>query len=194
MSTFLFIDSGLRDREQFKNPAEFTIKKEQISGWFRAARTVRAHPANAPAKPLEFATSIHIKKMITPYTDDLANLPVIFVDLHSQSYNDSYLISTLEGTNRDARFTLELHKIQNDSAGDPLWIHWKPVIDEQVTRFKRDEPVFFRVFTRNGTTLPLTDAEPPQPADPFSQVIAEFEITPYIRDDDYQENLVDTST
>lgn len=193
MSTFLFADSSLRDREQFPNPAEYTIKKEQINGWFKHARTVRAHPSNPSSKPLEFATSIEIIQLITPYDDSFITIPTIMVDLHSQTYNDQYLISTIDGTNRDARFTLTFDKIQANGDGDPVWIYWKPVIGEQVTRFKRDEPIHFRVFTRDGNTLPITDTVPPVPLDPFAQTIATFQISPYIRDDDYDNHLVDTS-
>lgn len=194
MATFIELDSGLRNREFFANPAEFTVTKEQVNGWFRKSRTVRAYPAPQHFKPLEFATSVELRDLTTPYLAALADVPRIYVDFHSQTYNDQYLISSINGVNRDAKFVLTFDRIVNNDAGVRTWIHWINIHREQVMRFKRDEPVFFRVFTRDGITLAIVDAALPAAINPLVQVFASFDIRPYIIDAGYDSQFHETAT
>jgi len=192
MATFIDLDSIWRDREVNPNPAEYELRPQQVETWFRGARSVRAHPQNPNLQPLEFATTVNIRYLTVPYTEFLAGIPRLYVDLHTVKYNDIHLIQTIDGRHPTARFICAFDKIQNDAGGEPLWIHYACRM-EQTMRFKRDDPVVFRVMTRDGSVLPNTDTLVPEDPDPNKQILATFEITPYIRDGDYENSLVETS-
>lgn len=191
MSSFIDVDSYWRDRATYQNPAEFDITAKQINGWVSRSRTVRANPQNPNNQPYEFATSIEIINLTIPYTTDTAVLPRVYIDMHSELYKDIYLINIADRVNKDARFICTFDKIQNDNMGNPTWIHYKCGM-EQVCRFGRDSPIKFRVFDRNGVTLPLTDDLPPNPPNDLAQITTTFKITPYIKDGDYRNSLTDT--
>ena len=63
---------------------------------------------------------------------------------------------------------------------------------EQTMRFKRDDPVSIKFTTRSGDTLPNTDTLVPNPPDPNQQTLITFEVIPYIRDNDYNNPMVNT--
>lgn len=188
MSTFIDLDSIHRDRSNYPNPSEYMVTPDQLNGFFRTARTTRSTAVNPNHSIQEFSTSLRLVALTVPYSVALAAIPRLYVDLHSQSYNDRYLISSINGNNSDARFIAVFNRVQNDDGGNPVWIHFQPIV-EQVTRFKRDDTIFFRVFTRDGNTLPNTDTLLPNAPDPNQQIIATFEITPYSRDGSYDNQL-----
>jgi len=75
----------------------------------------------------------------------------------------------------------------------PIWIHYGTRM-EQVTRFSRHQPIFFRIFDRTGTTISIIDNPVPQVPDPLKQVYVTLQITPYIRDGDYSNHLINVSS
>lgn len=184
MASFIDLDSIWRDREMFPNPCNYQLTPTQVESWFRSARTIRAFPANPSTQPLDFSMSVNIKHLILPYDDTIVGLPRVYVDFHSRRYNDIHLIQTIGGRHPEARFICVPHKIQNDAAGIPLWIHYSCNM-EQVMRFKRDDIMIFQITTRDGSTLPNFDTLPPVAADPDKQSMVVFEVTPYARDSDY---------
>ena len=191
MSTFIDLDSIQRDREVYPNPFDYEVTANQIKDWFRGARSVRPFPQNPNTQPREFATTVNIRHLIFPYSALLADFPVVYIDFHSATYKDIHLIQTINGIHADSRFICSFDKIQNDQFGAPLWIHYKCNM-EQTLRFKRDDPVVFRVTTRSESILPNPDTVVPDAPDPFKQTLCTFEITPYIRDGDYSESLQET--
>ena len=194
MASFIEIDSGLRDRELFVSPADFTIRAEQLDGWFRKARTTKAHQTHQNLKTLEFATSVELRNLITPYAAALADTPRLYVDFHCQDYNDLYLISSIDGVNRDARFVLIQDRIITSDAGVRTLISWNNIHGEQVMRFRRNSPVVIRVFTRDGVTLPIVDNALPLAPNPLAQIFLSFDIRPYIIDASYENQLLETTT
>ena len=184
MATFIDLDSMWRDREIYPNPADYQLTPAQIKSWFRTSRTVQAFNSNPSVQPLDFAVSINIKELTLPYDDSIAGLPRIYVDFHCRKYNDIHLIQAIDGRHSEARFVCKPHNIQNDSNGNPLWIHYTCNM-EQVTRFSRNDMIIFRVTTRDGSVIPNFDTLVPDDADPDKQILAVFEITPYLRDGDY---------
>jgi hypothetical protein len=73
-------------------------------------------------------------------------------------------------------------RIQFDENLAPVWIHFKSH-GEQVTRFKRDDPVTIRFLSRGGQVLPFfNEADPQLAPNPFKQTLLTLNITPYARD------------
>lgn len=198
MANYFAIESIRRNRDEFPNPAEFTVEASQTRGWFKSARQVRAVGQNPQTMSLDFVSAIEVKQVITPYLfpdpppDPPVGAPLVpysylYLDIHSPTYNDQYLINTISGANRDARFLLIRDKVIFDSKGKPIWILWNSPM-EQVLRFKRDDPLVFRLFTPNGLTLPLVDPDPLPRED--VQVMALLGVTPYSRDGTYDNHLL----
>ena len=198
MSNYFAIESIRRNRDEFPNPAEFTVEASQTRGWFKSARQVRAIGQNPQTMSLDFVSAIEVKQVITPFhipdppPDPPSPTPInpysyLYLDIHSPTYNDQYLINTISGANRDARFILIRDKIIYNSAGKPTWILWTSPM-EQVLRFKRNDPLVFRLFTPNGITLPLIDNKP-EPNESV-QIMALLGVTPYSRDGNYDNHLL----
>jgi hypothetical protein len=191
MSNLIFLDSYWRDYETWPNPAEYDIPPEQLQGgWFAQSREVRASPQDPVTRPHEFSTVIKIHHLIVPYDVSIAGYPLLIIDMHTQPYNDINLIATIDGNLQNGRFICPFDKIQNDSNGNPLWIHYKGGI-EQALRFKRNGTVTFKVMGRNGAVLPNLDSVPPGPPNPDKQILATFEATPYIRDADFDHHMIE---
>lgn len=184
MASFISLDSIWRDRETYPSPSEYTIEVNQLNGWFRTARNVRAYPTDANLKPHEFVTSVKLHNLIVPFNVLTASFPILYLDFHSGHANDVDLIATLNGTHRRARFVASFEKIQNDGNNAPIWVHYR-CNQEQVMRFKRDHRMEFRVTTRDGSLFPNFDTPVPEPPNPNAQIIANFENLPYIRDADF---------
>jgi len=184
MSNHVFLDSLHRDRETYPSEFFYVTEPEQLFGFFRKARTVAPYSNPVLGTPMEFVSSIRIHQLTIPYHADFHAYPVLFVDIHAEKYNDNHLVSSLNGTLRDATFICQFASVQNDSGGVPTWIHYKCGM-EQVMRYKRDDPVFIRIFSRGGGTLPQQDTVSPVASDPLLQTLIHFEVTPYTRDASY---------
>lgn len=184
MSNFIALDSTYRDRTLYPLPTEYTVRAQQLEGWFRSARAVRPHPQNPGTQPLDFVSVVEVKHLVTPWSAEIVVLPQLFLDIHSQGINDQYLVNMINGRNRDTRFVLVQDKTLVDQNGDPMWIVWKAHM-QQTMRFKRDDELVFRLFTESGVTLQIVDLLPPDDPDPSLQVSALFEVTPFRRDGDY---------
>lgn len=190
MSTFIDLDSIWRDRDVYPNENNYELEPKQVETWFKSARSVRAFPQNPNTQPLEFATTINIKYLTLPYSETVSEFPRVYVNFRSKRYQDIHLINAIDGKQPYAKFICHLDRIQNDRNGNPLWIHYRCNM-EQTMRFERGEPVLFQITTRDGTTLPQLDTSVPTPPDPTRQTLCTFELTPYIRDGDYDNHLVE---
>jgi len=164
MASYINIDTGKRvDKKNFR-PGHFTITGNQGSSWFRAPRTVSSNPSSMRHRADDFVTNISIDSFITPYQIDdstapginLADTPVLHLDFFTAGYNDIHLISAIEGENPDTKFILIQDEIQSNAAGDPVWIKWKSKMT-QTMRFKRDGDLTFRVYDKDGNTIPFDD-------------------------------------
>ncbi len=190
MANFIDLDSVWRDREAFPNENNYEVGAKQIETWFKNARTVRAFPQNPALQPLEFATTLDITYMTIPYSETVSAFPRLYVNFRSKTYNDIHLINAIDGKQSDAKFICVPDKIQNDSNGNPLWIHYRCSM-EQTMRFRRGEPVILQIMTRDGSILPQLDTSPDQPPDPLKQTLLTFTVTPYIRDADYVHSMTE---
>lgn len=191
MATFIDLDSTYRDRQQYPNPAEFVVGKDQLINWFRQARTVRAFPQQVSQRQMEMVDTIKLIHLVVPYQADIMDVPIIFVEFTSQKYKDKSLVSTMNNNHPTIKFICEWDKVQNDSAGDPAWIHYKTNMS-QVMRFSRDFPIYFKLTFTTGNVLDITDTVVPEPINPAVQIHATFEVIPYIRDDEFSNHIVDT--
>lgn len=190
MATYFDLDSILRDRTQYPNPANYVVGPEQIKTWYRDSRSVRVFPQNPNTQPREFATSVKLVYLSIPYDPQTIILPRVYVQFQSKEYLDKHLIQTIDGVHADEQFICVFDKVQVDDTSTPIWIHYKCQM-EQVTRFRRDDVINFKVTTRSGAVLPNLDTLLPADPDPTKQVLATFEVLPYIRDADYDNHLVE---
>lgn len=194
MATFVDLDSIKRDRETYPNPNDYELRPHQVKTWFRSARTVRPFPQNPNTKPLEFATTVNIRYLTLPFSERVAALPRIYINFRCRTYKDIHLIQTIDGIHSEARFICVPDRIQNDpSTDEPAWIHYKCNM-EQTMRFIRDDPVILQFTTRSGDILPNTDTLEPVDPNPNQQTLITFELTPYIRDNDYSNQMLATQT
>ena len=191
MSTFVDLDSQYRDFEIYPNPHSYELVPRQIETWFRKSRKVRAVQQGPHANPLEFATTVNMRYLTIPYTTELSAEPRVYVDFHSHKYNDIHLIQTIDGRHQTMRFICEQSRVQSDEGGTPIWIHYKCEM-EQTLRFDRDNMITFQITTRDGEILPSNDNVLPASPDPTKQTLATFEISPYIRDNDYSNHMTET--
>jgi hypothetical protein len=193
MATYIDLDSLHRDRENYPNENDYTVTASQVETWFTSARTIRALPANPILSIKEFVTTINIRDLALPYSDELAALPRIYIEFRSETYKDIRLINTIGGIHADTHFVCSPKRIQTDSNDIPIWIHYECHM-EQTMRFERGRPVRIQFTSRNGNVLPQQDTSPLMEADPNKQTLITFEITPYIRDGTYDNHMVETVT
>lgn len=191
MSNFFDLDSQWRYRETYPNPAKYEITGDQIRSWFRQARTVRAQPQNPNTYPLEFSTVVNIHYLTLPYFADLLDEPRLYVNIRSKLYNDIHLLNAIDGRQPDAKFVCEFDKVQLDSADTPIWVHYKCTMS-QAMRFRRGDSIIFEVTDRVGAVIPNQDTLFPDDADPQKQILCTFEITPYIRDGIFDNQMIET--
>lgn len=188
MASFIDLDSMWRDRESYPNENDYELGPRKVENWFKSARNVRTTARNPNVRPLEFSTTVNIRHMTIPYSETVSEFPRLYVNFHSSKYRDVHLIDSIEGRQTYSKFICIPEKIQNDSNGNPLWIHYKCCM-EQTMRFERGDPVILQITTRDGSVLPQLDTNPDVPADPVKQTLLTFEITPYLIDGDYDNKL-----
>jgi hypothetical protein len=192
MATFTDLDSTYRNRNTYPNPANYTVEDSQVRAWSVNPRTVSANSARPGSRALEFVESIDVERFILPYTDvtyvnklgvtitvPLADIQRVYLDVHTSRYNDQGLISTIDNKNTKAKFMFVQDKIQEDTLGNPRWIHYKCKMN-QVMRFARNEPIIINIMQELGYTIVIPDAgiDP----DPLMQTYIMLKITPYFRD------------
>lgn len=191
MTTFIDLDSIWRDREVYPNENDYQLSPQQVESWFRSNRTVKALPQNPNTFPLGFASTISIVDLALPYTDELAEMPRVYINFTSILYRDMHLISAISGKQPFSKFICRMDYIQMDRNGDPMWIHYKCDMD-QVMRFERKDPIQFQILTRSGDILPRQDDLIPLPALPNKQSLCTFSLTPFIQDGRYDNHMVET--
>jgi hypothetical protein len=195
MSTFVDLDSIWRDRITYPNPCDYVVTADKVQTWGQMSRSVMALPQNQNIRPLDFVNAVTVVALVLPYNTTLTGYPCVYVNMCCQEYKDEYLINTIGGILPRARFKCFFDKIQNNSSGDPTWIHYKCTM-EQVMRYKRNSPVTLQITSRDGTILPFFD-ESVNPdyqdneIDPTQQSLITFCVTPYIRDGSYTNQTIE---
>lgn len=188
MSKFIDVYSGFRDKTSQPNPANFTIRGDQVDTWFKFNRQTGSYGIPAPAFSGEFAVIMRLTSFVMPYTTnvggiDLSSEPVLYVNLDRHSNPSLRLIDGIDGKQADSKFVCRFDKYQEDDTNTRVWIHYKCDMT-QVFSFNRDTEIDFTVRTREETVIQLNLLESPvgDPPDPTVQVFATFELKPYYRD------------
>jgi len=165
MSYYVEIDSSTRDVDTYASPNKYTLFPDQVSTWFKSGfgteQTVRM--------------SSKILNVVVPYKDALLLVPRLYLDIHTQGFDDSYKIKCVDGNHRRAKFVLLLDKIQYDSADTAVWIHYKSCMNP-ILRFGPGYPVSIEIFTIDGETLVSVDTNPITATE---QTFIHLELTPF---------------
>lgn len=212
MSVPILIDSKDRDRTLYSNPAEFTINSSQTAGWSSLTKDVLCVRPCAKKNVCNLLYCIRLVSLTLPGTatdtagGDLRDTqPYIFVRLSTSTYPDRGLIRNIDSTSKiganDATFVCVFEKAQG--AGEE-WFQYKCAMTGQCLRFDPEKPqIEFRVFTREGSpaiplsggnttnTVLITDNALPNNINPARQVSALFEVTPYVRDNEFSNHLIE---
>lgn len=218
MSTFVHVDSRWRDRSNTDNanPAQFEIPNSVVKGWRTKDRTVLPVRPHDKVQATNLVHNVNLLDLTVPYdiggdvSNNIVNLcPFLYVELDNGEYNqDKKLINTLENglttnttpsllgptiskvTLKDSTFLAMFDKVQFSNTGEGAWIHYKGNGMNQVYRIDTTQSLKFRVFSYDGVTLPIVDNAPPTEIIPARQISAFFELTPYVRDADFDNHNV----
>lgn len=196
MANFIDLDSTYRNINTYPNPASYTVEDKQVSTWPRAPRNVSNNSNRPGSNSVEYATSLHIRHLILPYTtytyvdktgatitSHTADLQRIYLDIRNSNFNDRQMLLSIDNVVGQFKFVLTREQIQFDSTGNPAWIHFGARMD-QAMRFSRDKPVTINIAQENGYTIIITDTTPtPNPA---LQTYILSQVTPYFRDGAFQ--------
>lgn len=191
MASYINLDSIFRDRQNYPNPAEFQVSADLIKGWHPNPPKVNATNALVTDRSLEFASTLKLMQLIIPYSANLLNQPCLYVSFFSSSYKDTNIVGSMTPIHAEDNFICNYSKTQYDNLGNPIWLHYDCKM--RVTmRFRRNSTVLFKVSTRSGASIPdFIDTNYTIPADPTKQVLATFEIIPFIRNNAYTNHLVE---
>lgn len=212
MSTYFHIDSTWRDRTLYPNPAEFLIPIEVAKGWRTPNRTVQAVRPHNKMQVTNMSHSVRLLNLSIPFnfggdigTTFVDTNPFIYVTMQSTSYyKDMKLINTIENGNivnevldasgnitkvslKDAIFVAYCDKLQGGDTSS--WIQYKCNMI-QTYRIDQQDAISFRVFGADGKTLTIIDTQPPTAINKARQVNALFELTPYVREEAYDNHFV----
>jgi len=214
MSTHIHVDSRWREREVHPNPAEFTIRNEIVEKWRTSNRSVQAVRPHNKRQVTNLTHTVELRHLTLPYdfggataSGAIEELDFVYVSFQPASmYGDTRLLNTMEEGRivnqtidlsgnlvttslKDATFVARCDKVQESSGGVKRWVHY--VCDMNVTmRFDPQREINFRVFSSDGKTLPIVDNDTDSNINRYRQVNAVFEITPYIREGEYDNHMV----
>jgi hypothetical protein len=120
----------------------------------------------------------------------LLNMPRVYLDFHSRTYNDTRSIRTINGVNSAARFVLVVDRVTYSANLTPMWIHYKSM--EQVMRFRKDDMMVIAFMDRNGNKLTFfSEDDLTMETNPQKQSLITIEVTPYARDNTFSNHEVD---
>lgn len=208
MGSPINLDSIFRDRITYPNICDYTLTTTQVETWILFAREIRAFHNNPVLRPIEFVCTINLLGLTLPYPNanifpdplkltaalEILTFPCLYIDFHSQTYDDQYLIASIDAVHKEDKFVVKIDRIQSDASGNPIWIHYKPEIGSQVMRFKRNDPVTLRIKGRNGDVIPFyTDSEDDLnfPANPMKQSLVSFNVISFVNDNRYSNKDVE---
>ena len=207
MSSHIIFDSSFRDRTQFPNPARFDIGTEMTAGWSSLNKIVQCVKPCAKKDACNLLYCIKLLSLTIPLAatnaaggTPLPNVePFLFVRLSTTRYNDHDQIKSAFARYRNATFLCNF--VRNQGGADQ-WQQYASPMNQCIRLDDKAPELFFNVFTREGSPeIPLTagianntiiiaDNALPAAINPTVQVTALFEITPYVRDGDYDNHVV----
>lgn len=194
MSTYIDLDSFHRDVLKYPNPADYSLKDSQVSGWLRDVRTITYNRVDN--KIPDFVQSIKVMGCILPYmsytyidktgvtvTSHTGDLQRIYIDIHTPRFNDRRLIQTIEDKIVRAHYALVPKRVQTDSNNNPVWIQFDPLDINQATRFTMGDPISITFLQERGHTIIIDDSvSPPNSA---KQTWVNISVTPFSMDGNY---------
>lgn len=186
MSSYIHLDSWDRNRDQFPNPASFTVLPEQTKHWFHAPRTTKI--LQGSKKQDEYMTSVRLLELVIPYSTTNADLAQVYLDFHSREYADKGLVRCMDPILDDVRFVCGYPSIQYDHSGAALYIRFSSSMVQQM-RINPKSELVFNVMDYTGATLANQDTG--ANADRTKQVIASFELISYYHDAKYDHQRSD---
>lgn len=149
-----------------------------------------------PATPLSFylyvmtpsqVNQLEAAKMITLY-------PNIYLQLRTREYKDVNLLQTINSKLSTIQFVLVLERCQFSDSGEPIWLHYKSAIPEQVYRFDTKDELNVEIQSRNGNPIEFfIDEKTTQgyKPDPYKQTLITFSVLPYLKDGHFTNQAVD---
>ena len=201
MSTVILLDSKDRDRSVSPNQANFTVNANQTAGWPDLSREVVCVRPCARKEVCNPFFSVKLLWLQLPGTTTNAsganlvdNEPYIYIRISDTRNPTRRAIKTIGNVSSDAVFAATFTKYQG--AGNE-WATYGSIQNQPLKLASYKPELEFRVFTREGTpAIPLTSpqnntvippADTPLPGliDPTVQISAMFELVPYIRDGEY---------
>lgn len=184
MATVIHLDSIMRDRYSYPNPAAYTVDDGGVASWSTRPVLVRSTPADRRVLPADMIKSVRVTNIRTPYAAALLAEPLLYLNLHTIDHRGDGIINTIDGFNSDARFILSRGEIISDAASVPRWIAWY-ASGERTYPFSFGKPIALRFFLRTGTDVLFVDAPPGSEPDPLAQTYVTLEVMPISRDGDY---------
>lgn len=156
---YLYLDSEARDPAVYPNPAEFSVSVKDTD--FQSYRTVH--------NTLHVAVSL--VRLVIPESVIPLGTKELFVHIGSQNDKNTKLVVTNNRNVNDAVFVVPV----NDTAVNGS-LYLRNTDMTQRLRLKLDDYINFRISTRDGVTLPITDTVPDP--DPDVQLTMMFELAP----------------
>ena len=167
-----------------------------------------------PFVPPRYKSEVIIGESL-PITVHTSALQRIYLDIHSDRYNDRHLLNTIGNKVPKARFVLTQECVQYDASMNPLWVKFSSRMD-QVIRFARNEALVVNIMQEQGYTIHIDDytgtggvfdeatddikltspADPEQPTPESLTPTKErqtwilLELVPYYRDGDYNNHAI----
>lgn len=201
MATYIDLDSSYRDTVNYPNACNYIVSVDQVRSWSKEPRQIAAQ--NPRIRAVEFTQSVECKYLILPYTDityrdnitgltvttHTAALSRLYLDVHSQRYNDTGLINIIDNKIPRARFVLTFESLQFDHNNIPRFVRFVCRMD-QVMRFSRNDSLIVNMMQEEGYAIIITDPALPGGITKELQTWILLEITPYLRDADYANHTV----
>lgn len=160
MYTYIHFDSTQRNRELYASSYEYETSMVCSNGNFKNK--------NSQYK------LVKLTHLTLPYNSQTILQPIIYINFHSSTFNDTN-ITTINDVNSNINFVCIFNKIQNDSSGNPLWIHYKCSM-EQNMRITFNSYFKIKIFTNSGLSLTNTDTLFSSPPNNLSQTFVTFRL------------------
>jgi hypothetical protein len=210
MSAYILLDSMSRDRAVYPSQANFTVSADQSASWSNLIKEVSCVRPCGRKEVCNLLFSVKLNFLALPAGTTNASgaalpggEPYIFVTFSDTRNRTTGAIKMMNGIHRSAVFACNF--IRNYGAGN----EWMLYTSGQTQTIKLDSykpEIIFRVFTREGapaiplvgpqdsTVIPPADNPLPANINPAVQIAAEFELTPYVRDGDFDNHVVTLSS
>jgi hypothetical protein len=144
MTTYLYIDSKNRDKNNFPDATSFVVIPESTRDWPDEPRYV-SMMVDSKKRVYDFFSIVSIKQALIIY-DGEPTQPLIKLNFYNKLFNDGNLINTTDD-NKEIKFILSYDKTLN---ANQVLYHCK---NHQVMRIKRRGTFVIDMFDINNNQL-----------------------------------------